>query len=128
MTHTQLHLSSRLLAVPAARRWTDEQCGGHLDDDARHVVQLLTTELVANAVLHGHAPLILDVDCSPGEVSVAVTDANPEPPRLRTAGREATSGRGIALVDVLATAWGHRPSLTGKTTWFRYALGEQDPR
>ncbi|NIZ89650.1 ATP-binding protein [Kineococcus rubinsiae] len=125
MAHATLPLAAHLRAVPTARHWTNQHCVQHLDDEsARQVVELLTSELVANAVLHGAAPFALDVDCDPRAVHVAVSDASPHPPQLRHASPEATGGRGIALVDMLATAWGHNlgPNGQGKVIWFTYDL------
>jgi len=108
--------------VPLARHWATQRCAAHLDDNGLQVVELLTTELVANAVLHGQPPLVLEVDSTPGQLHVAVTDANLDPPLQRKAGPDATGGRGIALIAALATAWGYRPSpLGGKIIWFCYA-------
>jgi len=81
---------------------------------------LLTDELVANAVLHGIGPLELAVCIDESKVRVAVSDAasassmsiDPEPGSTRT------SGRGLFLVDALASRWGVRPSEEGKQVWF----------
>ena len=122
----QLVLDPHLAAVPAARRWvvgvlsrcctTDRFA---VDED---VVELLTSEVVANAVRHGEGPVTIDVACGADDVRIAVTDAGTDTPVVRHVGPEATGGRGMALLDHLATRWGldrAQPPATGKTVWFR---------
>jgi hypothetical protein len=52
---------------------------------------------------------------------VEVTDSSPALPQHRNYGPDATTGRGIALVEALSTAWGVESSPTGKTVWCRVA-------
>jgi len=47
-----------------------------------------------------------------------VTDSDDAPPQLRRPGPDATSGRGLGIVDGIATAWGSDPRRTGKAVWF----------
>jgi len=82
---------------------------------------LLTSEIVTNAVKHGRAPVHLSVDCDRNGIVVAVDDANPELPRTRKTDRRRHSGRGLVLVQRLATDWGVRRTATGKQVWFRVA-------
>lgn len=129
-------LPARLSAVPDARHWVGDACRAVLSPAERQVVELLTSELVANAVLHGRRPLggrradapddprgtvEVHVHTGPGAVRVVVHDGNPDPPLLRHVGAEATGGRGVALVDALSTRWGYEPLPppgTGKSVWF----------
>ena len=39
-------------------------------------------------------------------------------PRRRTPGEQASSGRGLMLVEALADAWGVDPRGSGKRMWF----------
>ena len=116
---------AHLLLVPdaraagQARRFLREHdCPAHhsrvLDE-----AQLLTTELVTNASAHGCPPVTLRVTCdgTPGMV-VSVSDGDPQPPVAREASPDETSGRGVALVDLLSDAWGVEPGDAGKTVWF----------
>lgn len=90
--------------------------------DVRDVAVLLTSELVANAVVHTTGPVTLSVQDGIGQVRVEVVDGDSRP--LRQPGdpgsETAESGRGLQIVDALASAWGsdHRPDAAGKTTWF----------
>ncbi len=39
-------------------------------------------------------------------------------PRIRSAGETDEGGRGLYLVDQIATRWGSRPTRDGKAVWF----------
>ncbi|MGF1432091.1 ATP-binding protein [Kitasatospora sp. LaBMicrA B282] len=84
--------------------------------------ELLTTELVANALQHTTAGAVLDaVLGGDRRLRVEVRDGTPELPSPRRAAETATSGRGLMLVEALADAWGVRVRAEGKITWFELA-------
>jgi anti-sigma regulatory factor (Ser/Thr protein kinase) len=92
-----------------------------------HTAELLTAELVANAVEHADssAPIELVVELLPTGCQVEVHDGDPEPPGNldRTAGDECPDpwqehGRGLLLIRTLSSACGHRRTPTGKAVWF----------
>jgi anti-sigma regulatory factor (Ser/Thr protein kinase) len=119
MDCVQRTLAPALSAVGEARHWAGDQCADVLDQDGRQVLELLVSEVVANAVLHGRGGVTVALDRRPGEVVVAVDDDSPDPPLVRHVGAEATGGRGVALVAALAQAWGWQPHPPGKRVWFR---------
>ncbi|GAA2435999.1 SpoIIE family protein phosphatase [Actinomadura vinacea] len=49
---------------------------------------------------------------------VEVFDSDMRLPRIRSAGETDEGGRGLYLVDQLATRWGARPTPNGKAVWF----------
>jgi serine phosphatase RsbU (regulator of sigma subunit) len=53
---------------------------------------------------------------------VEVFDADLRLPRIRSAGESDEGGRGLYLVDQLATRWGSRPTKDGKAVWFELPL------
>ncbi|MEV5430254.1 ATP-binding protein [Streptomyces sp. NPDC052701] len=89
--------------------------------------ELLTAELVANAVEHtsGSAPIELVVELLPGGCQVEVHDPDPAPPGdlTRPAGGPPDPwqehGRGLLLIRTLSSSCGHRPTASGKAVWFR---------
>jgi uncharacterized protein YjbJ (UPF0337 family) len=87
---------------------------GELADEAA----LLTSELVANAVLHAHSVVDLRLSRTGAGVRVEVADHDPHPLVPRRPDPEDTGGRGLYLVGVLARDWGVRFSPPGKTVWF----------
>lgn len=105
-------LSDHCSAVPTL---VDHELG------LEQVVALLTTELVANAVLHGGGDVVdVVAECSSSGVWVGCTDTNSARPVLREAEPDATGGRGVALIAALAQEWGCDPvDPVGKRVWFR---------
>ncbi|NAZ74212.1 ATP-binding protein [Kineococcus sp. T13] len=117
----RLVLDPDMSAVPRARHWAADGCAAHhLGAPAQAVVELLVSEAVANAVEHGAGPVRLDLDRDPGtgHLRLAVHDEGRQLPVLRHVGSAATAGRGIALIDRFAAAWGSIPDAPGKTVWF----------
>lgn len=111
-------------AVPAARRQVialARDLGLLLSDQTLENVELLASEVIANAVLHSDGPCDVAVTRTDERLRVEVTDADPCLPSVVEAGPDDESGRGLLLVNALADAWGTRPEPTGKTTWFEIA-------
>jgi serine phosphatase RsbU (regulator of sigma subunit) len=57
-------------------------------------------------------------------VWVEVFDTDLRLPRIRSAGETDEGGRGLYLVDQLASRWGSRPTRDGKAVWFEMPLKE----
>lgn len=49
---------------------------------------------------------------------VEITDGSPRLPKGRQATGLAGTGRGLLMIEQLATRWGVQPSTSGKTVWF----------
>ena len=126
MTGRHMRVRAERGSLPVARRWVTRHARDHgLGATAVQVVELLTSELVANAVVHGAgahgAGGLVDVrvGVEDGLFRVAVTDPGDDVPVLRTTGPEVAGGHGLRLVDRLAERWGvdvHPDG--GKTVWF----------
>src|SRR4051812_2317663 len=67
---------------------------------------LLLSELVANSVLHAHTDIRVVVEPAEGGLRVSVSDGSQTAPRRRHYSAEATTGRGMALVETMADDWG----------------------
>ena len=99
------------------------------DDDLVDTAVLLASELCENAVIHAGTEfeVLLTIDAS--TLTVAVTDRGAGPleahlaqPRRRY-GRAASHGRGLEMVQRLATTWGTRHESDGRhVIWFSLAL------
>lgn len=84
-------------------------------------VLLVVSELVTNAVEHGAPPMSLTVTEQPETATwlVEVYDASAEMPYLRTSENPTApgGGRGIHIIDEIATQWGVRDDPLGKCVW-----------
>jgi anti-sigma regulatory factor (Ser/Thr protein kinase) len=109
-------------AVWIARHWvTDRAEQSGAAPEARLDIALLTSELVGNVVSHGSGGEVeVRFIALDSQVTIEVSDSSPLTPLLRGLDPEGLGGRGIQLVDLLATAWGYRarPEHLGKTVWF----------
>jgi DNA-binding NarL/FixJ family response regulator len=92
------------------RRW---QCGDVLD-----IVNILVSELVTNAITHAKSEAEVTVLLTPTSIRIEVTDTGEGTPQAKELVHEGTSGRGLAIVDVMSSAWGVEPRERGKTVWF----------
>ena len=80
---------------------------------------LLTSEVATNAVLHAGGDFEVHVELLENEgIRVSVRDRSPHLPQRRVTTLDATTGRGLHLVDSLATAWGVDDHANGKVVWF----------
>jgi anti-sigma regulatory factor (Ser/Thr protein kinase) len=82
------------------------------------IAELLTSEVVTNAVVHGGSAVRVEVETVDGRTRISVCDNDPGQPELRSPGLDDESGRGMRLVDSLARRWGVQPAGSGKCVWF----------
>ena len=103
----------------AARAFAREVLSGWREPAAVETVLLLVSELVANAVFHAGTKVEVVMRRYGGRLRVEVSDESPVLPAAREFDTDATTGRGLALVERLAAAWGAeaRPD-HGKIVWF----------
>ncbi|MEW2398516.1 ATP-binding protein [Streptomyces sp. NPDC046862] len=71
--------------------------------------ELLTSELVSNAVKHSDGPVSVRLRSRPDAVRIGVMDDHPELPDPLPCTTDQDFGRGLYLVEVLADAWGRYP-------------------
>lgn len=80
-------------------------------------VAVVVTELVVNAVIHARTEIDLTVQPAGAGVRVEVSDGSCVVPRWTPAALSATSGRGLIMVQRLASSWGVDSHDGGKTVW-----------
>ncbi|MFI9029164.1 ATP-binding protein [Streptomyces sp. NPDC053560] len=119
-------------AVPIARALIRKAFADmHVPADS-DTAELLTAELVANAVEHtaGDKPIELVIEVLPsGHQHVEVHDNDPAP--VEGLGDDAfpeadpldEGGRGLLLIRTLSVDSGYRPTEQGKVVWFRLPAG-----
>ena len=111
-------------SVRAARLFAARRMDGD-GSEVRDEVVLLVSELVTNAIQHGgpHGPsgsVGLDVELQKDRVRVTVTDSGTGVPLAGTG--DDPSGRGLVLVETLATSWGWDSLPVGKAVWFEILI------
>jgi PAS domain S-box-containing protein len=122
------------IQVSEARRLAQQTFASWgMDPDQADLACLLVSEVVTNVVLHAatsprprgervesspHREFALRLRRGEAAIWVEVFDRDLRLPRLRSAGENDEGGRGLYLVDQLATRWGSRPTQDGKAVWF----------
>ena len=95
------------------------RCRPEVGDTAR----LLVSEVVTNAVQHGHGPVTLRATLTNEDLLVEVGDQHTTMPTPAVAKTCDEHGRGLAIVEALSNEWGAHPvggsGEQGKTVWFR---------
>jgi anti-sigma regulatory factor (Ser/Thr protein kinase) len=108
----------RASSVTAVRRGARAALTGW--DAARYewLLSQLLTEVVTNVVLHAYTTFDVTVHLTGTGVRVEVTDGSPRLPRPRRHSVDATTGRGLDLLEQLSSRWGAVRAPGGKTVWF----------
>jgi anti-sigma regulatory factor (Ser/Thr protein kinase) len=116
-----MSLRRRLSSDPASARDAREIAKGFLRDEGlagQSDLLLVVSELVTNAVLHGHGPVELMIRRTTDSIRVEVFDAEQALPTLLDPGPTDLHGRGLLLVDNVARSWGAEPIPDdGKHVW-----------
>ncbi len=99
--------------------------------DLVECAEMGTGELVANAILHGSAPIAVRMRGTSTHPRVEVLDGSPKAPipPSRTVDPDdllATFGRGLSLVAMSSVVWGASMENRGKVVWFEPATGMGD--
>jgi hypothetical protein len=94
--------------------------------DIVEAAELLTSELASNCVRHAHTAFELAVD-SREEIRIEVRDTGKGRPEMRSPTPRDPSGRGLRIVEAVASAWGISPSAGGKVVWFTLAEQSHAP-
>ena len=104
----------RFVAIALARAdvnedWIEDAC-------------LLVSELASNVLLHTDSPIRVRVLATDELIRVEVGDNTPEPADMWPDSIGLFGGRGLQIVDTLASRWSSVPTARGKIVWFE--LGE----
>jgi len=113
-------------AAAEARRFVRAHAPA-LPEETLDSLELMTSELVTNAVLHARTALHVEVLVASRSLVVGVHDLD-----LATALQDPYAHReggwGLGLVEVLAQSWStERHPGGGKTVWFRLLRGQAHP-
>ena len=89
--------------------------------------ELVVSELVANAVMHGWGQVVLRLFDTGEGLRIEVEDANPAPPVTTDEHPGRVGGFGMRIIERLGD-WGWRPSGNGKLVWARVrSQGPDEP-
>ena len=110
-------------SVPIARRQVRAALGMHGLGDYADDAEIITAELVTNAVQHAcaHGTKTIGVSLthtgSLAAVTVAVSDSLPHGPIKRDTPSGSEQGRGLQIVEALSAHWGWRSEDGGKAVF-----------
>jgi anti-sigma regulatory factor (Ser/Thr protein kinase) len=114
----QVTLPGLSSSVPTARHFVESLLTAWGRPDLAWTAALVVSELAANCALHAHTEFTVRVQEEPeAQVRLEVTDASARVPQQRSYGIDATTGRGLQLVQQLSASWGVEPADVGKTVW-----------
>jgi anti-sigma regulatory factor (Ser/Thr protein kinase) len=112
-------------SVAAARRFAANAVQG-VPAETLETVKLMVSELATNCVRHADSQFDLTVIQTEHEIRVEATDYGGGEPTMLSPGPAEPTGRGLMIIDMLATTWGsEHPSASGKMVWF--AIGSGTP-
>jgi anti-sigma regulatory factor (Ser/Thr protein kinase) len=110
-------------SVSSARRFLRQTLQGmSADGGGSELADTLLTaanELATNAVLHARTEFTVRVVLELTLVRIEVSDGNSRVPQPCLAPVDATSGRGLAIVDGTGLQWGIDRHAGGKTVWLQ---------
>ena len=116
----RLELPAHAASVARARAFVRKVCReAGLPFELCDTAVLLTSETVTNSFRHGKGGARLAVTAGDDGLLVEVGDDDPRAPHPRRSDPEALNGRGMTIVDLLASDWGSYAAPVGKIVWFR---------
>ncbi|MCW2666140.1 MAG: hypothetical protein JWN57_1102 [Frankiales bacterium] len=111
-------LSPTPAEVAGARRFVQQTLDTWGLDALAWTAEQLVSELATNCILHARTAYTVELSREGEVVRVSVSDGSPAVPRPRRYDNESTTGRGLRLVESLASRWGVVPAGRGKIVWF----------
>lgn len=88
-------------------------------------LRCVLSELMTNAVVHAHGPVIVSLARDAEVVRIEVSDDRPHLPVAISPQRGQEDGFGLRIVDVLCSSWGAEPGARSKVVWAELPV---DPR
>ncbi|MDT8915176.1 ATP-binding protein [Amycolatopsis sp. PS_44_ISF1] len=115
---SSMDLPAELTRLREARAWAVAFMCRHCPDsgmDSVSDLRMVVDELACNALRHARAPYRLALTLHQDRLLIEVSDTSTEPAQPRDAYQD--GGRGLTLIDAIATRWGQEPRTEGKTVW-----------
>jgi anti-sigma regulatory factor (Ser/Thr protein kinase)/CheY-like chemotaxis protein len=112
-------LDASMRSVAHARTFVAEQCERAGCGELVPTATLLVSELVTNAVVHAASKSRCSVREAGDALRVEVVDWGPGVVKMREIAPMAVGGRGLHIVDRLASTWGTSAARGAKAVWFQ---------
>lgn len=103
--------------VRAAREFIAAIVADWQTDELEWPLVQIVSELACNAVIHAKTAFTVALTEIDGGCRLGVTDMSPRRPQPRHYGTDATTGRGLRLVEQMSREWGVETSHGAKTVW-----------
>lgn len=111
----ELRLAERNTSAALARQFTRSTLASWQSPGSHDDIVLVVSELVTNALLHGHGTPMVRLLDGDDRVRVEVCDDSPLLPVSHRV--TPTSGLGLRVVEQLSSAWGASRRGRGKVVW-----------
>jgi anti-sigma regulatory factor (Ser/Thr protein kinase) len=113
----EIELAADPASVATARRFVADFLRDSGGDDDWTAVQLIS-ELATNAIVHAGTRFVVRVSVAAQTVRIAVTDRNPAVRAVpRHYADDASTGRGLGMIAMMAESWGIDQRPGSKTVW-----------
>jgi hypothetical protein len=129
--HADERLTLRLQPVVGAARRSREEITEACDRwdraDLAGSACIVVTEMVNNVVAHAQTPMVVLLAVRGAGLAVAVRDESERVPSFTGAPAPTSyGGRGMLLIDSVASRWGNLPLAHGKVVWALLGAGKDD--
>lgn len=121
----RMSVSPEPTSVGRARTFLRSALGDWDADVFEETATLLVSEVVTNLVLHARTVGELVVQLADDRLRVELHDGTRSLPQTKHYGLEATTGRGIGLLDTMSAAWGAEVTPSGKRVWFELEASDR---
>jgi serine phosphatase RsbU (regulator of sigma subunit)/anti-sigma regulatory factor (Ser/Thr protein kinase) len=127
VSRASVRLPNDTTAPTRARRFLREVLSTwHVEEGVVEAAELCVSELVTNAVIHTATSSELTAELGEERLTVLVRDGGSSGTVHRSSDQEdplLVSGRGLTLVDAVASAWAAEHGADGTTVWFELDRG-----
>ena len=117
-TASRRSFPSTAASAGEARRFVDDVLTNADLLPLAYPATMLVSELVANAVLHTGTPIEVVITTLADAVRIEVHDGSQQLPVRKHYSTMSGTGRGLMLVERMASNWGADRTADGKVVWF----------
>lgn len=105
------------------RQFVAKHCNNwSIGEQPTELATLLCDELASNVIQHVQTPFLVRLGRTASSLDAAVLDGSTDLPVRLAPSMDRMGGRGIYLLDQLASSWGFERTPYGKALWFSLLL------